>query len=432
MEKSRVLTNMGWIVGCKIAQSLIQLVIGMLSARYLGPSNYGLISYAASLTAFASPVMQLGFRSTLVQAYVDAPEKSGEIMGTCLVLNLISAGACVLGVTCFALAAQGNSSETVLVCFLYSLSLVFQAGELVQYWFQAGLLSKYPSLVMLGAHVCVSGYKLYLLATGKPVYWFALSHAVEYGAVGAGLLLAYRKLCGNRLRFSRKTAGEMLPKSKYYIAASLMVTAFQNTDHVMLNLLVGQGENGYYTAAVTCGGVTRFVFAALIDSARPVILAKRKQSPEAYGRALSDLYSVVIWLSLAQSTAFTLLAEPVVLLLYGGEYLPTVPVLRILTWYTAFSYMGTVRNIWILAEEKQELLWKINLSGVLINVGLNALVIPLWGARGAAFASLVTQVFSNFIMGFCMKPLRPHNRLLLRGLNPRRILAAYRRLVNNP
>jgi O-antigen/teichoic acid export membrane protein len=128
---------------------------------------------------------------------------------------------------------------------------------------------------------------------------------------------------------------------------------------------------------------------------------------------------VIIWLSLAQSLAFTLLAKPMVYLLYGEAYLPAVPVLRVITWQTAFSYMGTVRNVWILAEEKHSLLWRINLAGVCANVSLNALTIPVWGACGAAAASVLTQIITNLIVGFFMKPIRQNNRLLVAGLDPR-------------
>ena len=74
MFKNKTVQNAKWIIGCKIVQSLLQLVVGMLSARYLGPSNYGLISYAASVVAFMVPVMQLGMSATLVQEYLNTPE----------------------------------------------------------------------------------------------------------------------------------------------------------------------------------------------------------------------------------------------------------------------------------------------------------------------------------------------------------------------
>ena len=94
-------------------------------------------------------------------------------------------------------------------------------------------------------------------------------------------------------------------------------------------------------------------------------------------------------------------------------------VLRIIIWQISFSYMGTIRNIWILAEGKQQLVWKLNLCGVLINVFLNALLIPRIGACGAAIASLATQMFTNFVLGFCIKALKENNRLLLNGIHPK-------------
>ena len=60
MSKKSALKNASWIIVCRIIQSLISLVIGMISARYLGPSNYGVITYVSSVVAFALPIMQLG------------------------------------------------------------------------------------------------------------------------------------------------------------------------------------------------------------------------------------------------------------------------------------------------------------------------------------------------------------------------------------
>ena len=88
-------------------------------------------------------------------------------------------------------------------------------------------------------------------------------------------------------------------------------------------------------------------------------------------------------------------------------------------WYTTFSYLGAVRDIWILAENKQKYLWIINLSGASVNICLNAFMIPVYGINGAAAASLITQIFTNVMMGFILKPIRPCNRLMLQSLNVR-------------
>ena len=422
MSQNKIFNNAKWIIVCKIAQSLIQLVIGMISARYLGPSNYGVINYAASLVAFALPVMQLGLPSLLVQGYVNSPEKEGEIMGTCLVMNVVSGLACIVGVISFAMVANHGDRATIVVCTLYSTTILFQALELLQFWFQARLLSKYSSLAALGAYVIVSIYKVYILVVGKSVYWFAVTHSVEYAATGFAMVVLYHKYGSVKWSFSFRLAKEMLSKSKFYILAFMMSKIYQNTDHVMLQNMIGAVENGYYTAAATCTSVVAFIYAAIIDSARPVILESKQKSQERFERNVVRLYAIVCYVCFAQSLCFTVLAKLIVHILYGAEYYAAVPVLQILVWQLAFSYMGSVRNIWILAEEKYSILWRINLTGAIANVVLNALLIPYWGACGAAFASVVSQIITNFVVGFFLKPIRENNRLLVEGLRPRALI----------
>lgn len=415
----RILGNAKWIIVCKIAQSLIQFIVGLLSARYLGPSNYGLINYAASITAFFLPVMRLGLDSTLVREYSDKTERQGQLLGTSLLMNMASSIACIIGVTSFAAVANRGETVTIIVCALYSTSMFFQAFEMLQYWFQAKLLSKYSSLAMLSSYVVVSAYKIWLLTTGKSVYWFALSHAVEYGSTGILLLITYCMKGGQKISFSLVAAKELLSKSRHYIVAMLMVVVYGRTGNILLTLLCGESENGYLATAVTCTFIAGFVFDAIIDTARPVVLESKQHYQQEYEKNVSRVYCLTTWLSIAQSVFFTLFAGTVVKILYGDAYLPAVPVLRILCWQSAFSYMGYVRNIWILAEEKHQVLWKINLSGAIFNIAVNVILIPLWGACGAALASVMTQFFTNVIMGFILKPIRENNRLLLKGMDPR-------------
>ncbi len=419
MNTKQVFNNAKWIVGCKIAQSIIQLIIGMISARYLGPSNYGLINYAASIIAFALPVMRLGFNATLVHELVESPKREGEILGTSLLLNVLSSIFCILGVTTFVSLVNAGEKTTILVCVLYSFSLIFSALEMIQYWFQYKLKSKYSSIVMLVAYVFVSLYKIFLLVSGKSVYWFALVNCFDYAIISVSLLIIYFKIGKTRLSFSFSLAKAMLSKSKHYILSGIMVVAFQTTDHIMLLNMIDEKENGYYTAAITSAGVVQFVYTAIIDSYRPLILSNKKEKSGDYERNVSSLYSIVLYLALAQSVAFFILAKPIVYLLYGTEYMSSVPVLQILVWYLMFSFMGAIRNVWILAEQKQKYLWIINLSGAAFNVLFNYILIPYYGACGAAFASFATQIFTNFVLGFIMKPIRANNKLLLKGMNPK-------------
>lgn len=274
---------------------------------------------------------------------------------------------------------------------------------------------------MLIAYVVVSAYKIVLLMTDQSIYLFAISQALDYLIIDAFLLITYRIKGKQKLSFSMKRARQLLSKGHYYIVPALMITIFAQTDRIMIKMMMGDVATGYYSAAVACSGMLGFVFSAIIDSFRPVIFESRKQSMQSFEKKVMDLYSIVIFLSLFFSAMVTVFAKLIVMILYGDQYLPAVAALRIVVWYTTFSYLGSVRNIWILAENQQKFLWMINLSGALLNVALNYILIPLIGINGAAIASLVTQIFTNVIIGFIIKPIRKNNMLMVKSLDPRMI-----------
>ena len=426
---NKVAKNATWIIVCRVIQAVFALIINMLTARYLGPSNYGLITYAASLVAFVLPLMQLGFSNILVQEIVNKPEQEGKILGTSMLLSLCSSVCCIAGVTAFAFVANHNEPTTIAVCLLYSIILVFQALDLMQYWFQAKLLSKYTSIVSLFSYLVISAYKIYLLITAKSVYWFAISNAFDYALISISIIVIYHKLRGQKLSFSMDLGKQLFTRSKHYILSSMMVTIFAQTDKVMIKLMIDEAATGYYGAAVFCAGMTSFVFSAIIDSFRPSIFEGQKISDEIFEYRLTMLYSIIIYISLAQSAVMTVLAGLIIRILYGSAYIPAVEALRIVVWYTTFSYLGSVRNIWILANNKQHYLWKINLVGAVANIFINAILIPIIGIYGAAVASLFTQFFTNVIVGYIIKPITPNNKIMVKGLDPKYLRDAARILL---
>lgn len=428
--KNKVVKNASWIIAGKIAQSVLGLIVSMLTARYLGPSNFGKINYAASIVAFVIPIMQLGLNNILVQEFINKPDEEGKILGTSLLLNLISSFACIIGVITFAFVVNHNDTETIFVCSLYSIQLIFQTMELCNYWFQSKYLSKYTSIVSLIAYIVVSSYKIFLLVTHKSVYWFAVSNALDYMLIGIFSLVLYKLLGGKRLEFSINTGKKLFARSRYYIVSSLMVTIFAQTDKIMINQMINSASTGYYSAAVTCAGLTSFIFAAIIDSFRPSIFESKIVSNEKYLLNMKRLYSIIIYFSLIQSVIMTFFSSIIIKLLYGNQFSAAIDALKIIVWYTTFSYIGSVRNIWILAENNQKYLWKINLSGAVVNVILNTILIPIFGISGAALASLFTQIFTNVIVGYIFNDLRENNSIMLQSLNPKYIYEMIKYVVH--
>ena len=101
MLKNKTIANAGWIIACKIVQAVLGVVISMLTARYLGPSNFGLIHFAASVVAFVTPIATLGLNHIIVQEVLYSPKSEGKILGTSMIMSLISSVFCICGVISF-------------------------------------------------------------------------------------------------------------------------------------------------------------------------------------------------------------------------------------------------------------------------------------------------------------------------------------------
>ena len=365
MNGKLVAKNAMWIIVSKGIQMCLSLVITMMTARYLGPSNYGLLNYAISIVAFLLPISLLGFNAVLVQELIENPKEEDKIMGTSIVLSLFSSLVCMGFLSLFVWTTNRNETETLIVCILYGTTMISQTFELMQYWYQAQLLSKITSIVQLISYTVVSLYKIILLIMGMSVRWFALAYAFDYALIGLSLIIMYRK-SGGKLQFSKKIGIRLINKSKYYIISTIMVTFFAQQDRIMIKMMLGNYDTGNYSAAVNCATMSGFIFVAIIDSLRPYIYENKKKSIDAYENSLIKLNSIIIFLCLLQGIFFTFLSKYIIMLLYGDQYIDAIGTLKIFIWYSTFSYLGGIRDIWLLGENKQRFLIWINLSGAIL------------------------------------------------------------------
>lgn len=419
--QNAVIKNAGWLIFGRIGQMVISLVVGVLSARYLGPSNYGLINYAAAYTSFFMALCTLGINSVLVKEFVDHPEEEGCIIGSSLLLQGISSVLSVGMIICLVCVLDAGEKTTIVVTALYSLGLLFRIFEVIQYWFQSKLKSKVTALVLLTAYLITSAYKVLLLIFQKPVEWFAVATVLDYLCVGILLLVCYKKHGGTRISCSMSVAKRILGRSVYFILPAMMVAVYGYVDKFMLKHMLSGADVGYYATATAICGMWTFVLSAVIDSLFPPIMEAHKNDYRLYEKKNRQLYGIVFYIAIAVSVAICLLGRMIVVILYGQAYLPAVRPLKVVTWYTAFSYLGVARNAWVVCEDKQKYLKHIYVSAAVINVLLNMVCIPFWGATGAAMASLATQILTTLIVPMFMKELRHNSMLMIEGILLRKI-----------
>lgn len=415
--KSRTAKNASWLIAGKIVQMILAFFIGLITARYLGPSNYGLIGYGTTYVTFFSSLCSLGINSVLVKELVDNHEKSGEIIGTTLALKAIASFASVIMIFGIVSIIDKNDSVAIVVTMLCSIGVFFNIFDTLNYWFQSRFQSKYSAIAILVGYLATSIYRIVLLILKKPVQYFALASAVDYLFVGLILILFYIKNKGNKLAFSLQYSKELLGKSWHFILPNIMVAIYSQTDKFMLKQMINETELGYYNAALTICNMWVFVLNAIIDSFYPSIMGLHKEGKESlYIKRNKQLYAIVFYLSIFVATIICLFATIIVRILYGDLYLPAITPLRVVVFYSSFAFLGVARNAWIVAEEKQKYLIWIYVFSTSFNIILNILLIPIYGAVGAAIASLVSQVLSTFVVPFILKPFRKNTKLMVEAI----------------
>lgn len=408
--------NAIWIIGGKVMQMILSLFVGILSARYLGPSNYGLISYGSALVSFFMCFCTLGINSIIVKDFFDHPEEQGEAIGSAILMRALSSFcSCFLIIGVSTLMDYGDWT-TVVVVALCSVSLLFHVFDTITYWFQSQYNSKVSSIAIFVAYVVTSVYKIILLILNKSVFWFAFATSVDYMALGLLLLIFYKRYNGPKLSFSWKKGKSLLSKSYHYIFSGMMVAIYAQTDKLMLKQMLDEASVGYYATATAICSMWTFVLSAIIDSMYPTIIQSFKQDGQTFDRKNRQLYAIVFYVSMFVSLMFLIFGNLAIRILYGEAFMPAAMPLKVVTWYTAFSYFGVARNAWMVCNEKQKYLKYMYILAAILNVGLNFLFIPMWGPTGAAAASLITQIFTSIILPYCIKALRPNAKLMLEAI----------------
>lgn len=414
--ESKESKNAIWLILGKVAQMILSLFVGVISARYLGPSNYGLISYGSAMVSFFMSFCTLGINSVIVKDFFDHPEEQGKTLGSAIMMRLISSALSSVAVIGISFCIDYGDWETVIIVALCSVSLIFHIFDTIKYWFQAQYKSNVVAISIFLAYVATSIYKIILLVTDQSVFWFAFANSVDYIVLSIILLIAYKMYKGQRLSFSFHNGKRLLKKSYHYILSGMMVAIYGHTDKLMLKQLLGETEVGYYSTAVAICGMWTFVLSAIIDAMCPTIIKSFKESKAVFDKRNRQLYAIVFYVSVFVSLMFVLFGDLGIWLLYGEAYLPAALPLKIVTWYTAFSYFGVARNAWIVCNEKQKYLKYMYIIAAVLNVVLNLIFIPLWGAAGAALASLITQICTSIVLPCFIKGIRPNAKLMLEAI----------------
>lgn len=415
MQKSKFFSNIGWLVGGKIVNMLLQFLVSLATARYLGPSNFGTINYVAAYVSFFSSIASLGLAVIVIREISLGRGDNNEIIWTSIILRFITAILSTVSVVSLMYITNKDDPTIVLIAVLESISIIFSAFDTINYYFQATLRAKWGSIAGVLAYIGMSLYRIYLLATGADIVWFAFATSTDMIFLTGFLMFFYIRIEGFHVKFNWSLGKRLLKQSYHYLIAGLITILYAQIDRIMLGNMLDSASVGHYSAALSISHLWSLVPSALIQSFTPVLYETAQKERELYLRRLRQSYAIIFWMNAAYSVFIMIFAEPVIGLLYGKDYMAAASALRIVVWYYGFSTMATLNQVYLANDNKNQYINRFCFSGMVLNIILNFVMIPQWGINGAALATLLTHIVIQLVMPYLYKDTREIAQCTIKG-----------------
>jgi O-antigen/teichoic acid export membrane protein len=395
----RYFSNTSWMFSEQILRIIAGLLVGIWVARYLGPGQFGVFNYALAFTGIFGSIAKLGLDGIVVRDLVIEPDKRDVYLGTAFWLKLVGALITLSVVALFATLFTSNDHITNIYILIIASGVIFQSFEVIDFYFQSKVLSKFVSLCKMTQLLLSSLLKVCFVLAGADLFWFVVVSLVDQITLAVTLYLAYRyQKIGNFYRyFDLATAQQLLRDSWPLIFSGLVVMVYMRIDQIMIKEMLGEREVGIYSAAVKLSEVWYFIPMIITSSLYPAIVSAKKVSEELYYARLQRLYTFMVWMAIGIALPMTFLSNWLVTSLYGEAYREAGRVLMIHIWAGVFVFLGVASGKWFLSENLQRLAFYRTFSGAIINVILNFILMPIYGVIGAAIATVISYMFAGFL-----------------------------------
>jgi O-antigen/teichoic acid export membrane protein len=398
----RYFVNTSWLMGHRVLSMVVALFVGVYVARYLGPEQFGLLSYAGSFVGLFTALATLGLDGIMVRELVKTPERRDELLGTAFWLK---AGGAILMWVGIAMAVPftHNDTQTNILIVIIAFAVIFQAFNVIDFNYQAEVKSK---------------TKLVFVWIAAPLVWFACVFLLDAVVRAMGLLAMYLQNTGKvwYWKWRWQTAKELLRDSWPLILSSGAIMIQARIDQVMLNEMIGSAEVGQYSVAMRMIEAFGFIPMVIYSSLAPSITNAKKTSEIFYRQRLAQLYRLMFLLFLAVAIPIYLAAKPGVILLFGEAYAKAGWLLQLFAIRLFFTNLGIARSLFITNNNLFKYSFIASVVGAILNIAFNYLLIPYYGASGAIVATIISFTFTIFVLDACYSETKDNFITMINGI----------------
>lgn len=407
VNRRKVLRNIYWAVLGKVVHVINALLIGIMVARYLGPDQYGLMNYVISYVMLFSVFASFGLDGIEIRELSKSGSDRDAILGTAFSLRLAFALIAILLILLTLLWFESDGYIFAMV-MVYSLMLVCSSLKVIRNYFTSIVRNEYVVKTEITRTVVGALLKVMLLFVHASLTWFIVVSTFDFVIIGGGYLYSYRKKVGNvqEWKFDPAIAKMLLRSSFPLLLSGTAIIIYQKIDAVLIRNMLNTSAVGQFSVAAKITQLSIFVPLVVAQTITPLLVKVHQESESRYLKKSRQFMDIMVWSGVAMATVMCIFAAPAIKILYGEEYICAISVLQIMAWKTVCMALLSASGQLIIIENLQRYVVFRNLTGCILSVLLNLLLIPRWGVVGSATATVVAVAFAGFISHILIPPYK--------------------------
>lgn len=410
----RVAKNTAVPTAASLVNKAFDLVFAIILARSLGPTELGRYTWVVLVVGYFDILINFGLGILIARQVARDATSAARYMGAALIARVLLWIVSIL----FALAIAGPlaaplgiTTEMGIALAVFTIgigvsnlsgicSAVFNGRELMEY---PALVTVFTSALKLasGAAVLLGGYGIVGVA------FVSIVVNLISGVVLVGLMI----LVLGRLRPVPDAgfAAELGRSAYPLMINNLLATVFFRIDGLILRASAGDTVLGWYGMAYKfIDGLTVLptnVTLALFPMLSRLAVASPAQGVDAGLRRTTQLaLKVLLGLAFPIAVGTTLLAEPIIRILAGADYLPhSATALQILIWFLPFSFTNGLLQYVLIAVDQQRYITKTFLAATFFNVVANLLLVPQLSYVGAGLTTILSEILLLSAFGWAVR-----------------------------
>lgn len=424
-NKAKVISNVFWALLGKIVNILGVLFVGILVARYLGPSDYGLMNYVISYVSIFSIIANFGLDNIEIRELSKNREQLNSIIGTAFCIRLAFSILTYFLIVSTVVIWETNYFSKVMVC-VYAISIITGCCNVFKNYFISVIQNEHVVKSEILRTVIGAVIKIALLWLEAPLEYFIAATAFDALLLSGGYIFSYRKKVGKLgdLRYKKSMVPFLIKESFPLVLSGAAIVIYQRIDQVMIGNMINKESVGYFATAGKFLELILFLPNILVQTVTPILIRKKETNLDEYSVMRNRFVSITVWFSILISCFVSVFSYWLVKLTFGTDYLPAVPVLTILAWKTVGMALSSTSGQLIILEGIQKWAFIRNIFGTILCVGCNLLLIPRFGIIGSAWVTIITVFISGYLSHYLIRPYR-----MLANVQFKAILLGWKDLV---